>query len=184
MTMSPTKLLAIFAAASLAACSKPAPETQPEPRMVGARVNDKLEAPIARNDCREATRRAIANPNIEVEKVAAPVAMKPLPVDTRKAPKGVTDRNGWYKVSFHVLVDTAGKADMKTFVVDTASHPWLATSVKSAVARWKFTPAEVAGCKIPRNYSLGISPKNKTPAATRPASRKASKSGPAKPPAD
>ncbi|HUR59676.1 MAG TPA: hypothetical protein VM029_18295, partial [Opitutaceae bacterium] len=136
-----------------------------EPEVVGARINDRLEAPIARGDCREATKRAIANPNIDVEKVAAPLAMKPLPVDTRKAPRGVTDRNGWYKVSFHVLVDTAGKADMRSFVVDTTSHPWLATSVKSAVTQWKFAPAEVAGCKVPRNYSLGISPRGKTPAA-------------------
>ena len=165
--MSLNKILTLFAGASLAACStrKSTPDTQPEPQTVGARINTNLEAPIARGDCREATKRAVANPNIDVEKVATPLAMKPLPVDTRKAPKGVTDKNGWYKVSFHVLVDTVGKADMKTFTIDTTSHPWLATSVKTAVSQWKFAPAEVAGCKIPRNYSLGISPKGKSPAA-------------------
>src|SRR3954464_9351089 len=152
-----------IAALATAACSKKSPETQPEPQTVGARINTNLEAPIARGDCREATKRAVANPNIDVEKVASPLAMKPLPVDPRKAPKGTTDRNGWYKVSFHVLVDTAGKPDMKTFVVDTTSPPWLATSVRTAVAQWKFSPAEVAGCRIPRNYSLGISPKGKSP---------------------
>lgn len=166
-----------IAALAMAACSKSTPDTQPEPQTVGARINSNLEAPIARGDCREATKRAIANPNIDVEKIASPLAMKPLPVDPRKAPKGATDRNGWYKVSFHVVVDTTGKADMKTFVVDTTSHPWLATSVKGAVSKWKFAPAEVAGCKVPRNYSLGISPKGKSPYVAPKATTKA----PAKP---
>ena len=81
-------------------------------------------------------------------------------------------------------MDTTGKADMKTFVVDTSSHPWLASSVKSAVAQWKFAPAEVAGCKIPRNYSLGISPRGKVPAkaATKPAAKTTTRTTtPAKP---
>jgi hypothetical protein len=149
--------------------------------MVGARVNDKLEAPIARGDCREATRRALRDPNLDVEKVPAPIAMTPPPIDARKMPRGVADRNGWFTVKFHVLVDARGKADMKTFVVDTASHPWLATSVKGAVAKWSFAPAEVAGCRIPRNYSLGISPKGKSPYVA-PAAKPRAKS-PAKPPA-
>jgi hypothetical protein len=176
MTMSPNKILALLAAASLAACSRKAPETQPEPEAVRARLNDKLEAPIARGDCREATRRATANPNIDVEKVASPLAMTPPPIG--KIPKGVADRNGWFNVKFHVLVDTAGKADMKTFAIDTTTHPWFATSVKGAVAKWKFAPAEVAGCKIPRTYSLGISPKNKTPATTRATSKAPAKKPP------
>ena len=172
MTMSPYKTLAILAAVSLAACSKKSADTQAEPEMVGARINNNLEAPIARGDCREATRRALANPNLDVEKVATPLAMTPPPVG--KIPKGVTDRNGWFNVKFHVLVDTLGRADMKTFAVDTTSHPWFANSVRGAVAKWKFAPAEVAGCKIPRQYSLGISPKNKTPAPVtkKPATKK------------
>jgi hypothetical protein len=177
--MSAPRLLAILAAASLAACSKSAPETQPEPEVVGARVSDRLEAPIARGDCREATRRALANPNIDVEKVASPIVMTPPAIDGKKMPKGVADRNGWFNVKFHVLVDTTGRADMKTFAVDTTSHPWLATSVKGAVAKWKFAPAEVAGCKVPRHYTLGISPRGKTPAAaTKPAAKPATKKPP------
>lgn len=170
-------MLALALVAS--ACSKSAPESQPEPEMVGARVNPNAEAPIARGDCREAVRRATANPNIDVDKVAAPLAMTPPPIDTRRMPRGVADRNGWYKVKFNVVVDTAGKADMKTFAVDTTSHPWLVTSVKTAVARWKFAPAEVAGCRIPRAYSLGISPRGKTQAApAKPAAKPAAKKPP------
>ena len=179
--MSASKILAILTAASLAACSKSTPETQAEPEMVGARVNNNLEAPIQRGDCREATRRALANPTMDVEKVASPIAMTPPAIDARKMPRGVADRNGWFKVKFHVLVDTAGRADMKTFAIDTTSHPWLATSVKGAVAKWKFAPAEVAGCKVPRNYSLGISPRGKTPAATKPAPKPATTKKPPTP---
>src|SRR3954470_19665318 len=111
-TMSPHKILTLLAAAALAACSKSKPATQPEPEMVGARVNDKLEAPIARGDCREATRRAVANPNIDVERVASPLRVDVAPIGGKSMPKGVADRNGWYTVKFHVLVDTTGKADM------------------------------------------------------------------------
>jgi hypothetical protein len=171
------KPLAILAAVSVAACSKSSPETQPEPEMVSARVASHVEAPIARGDCKEATKRAQANPDLDVEKVAAPVALSLAPIGTRQMPKGVADRNGWYNVKFHVLVDAAGKPDMKTFGVDTASHAWLATNVKTAVSKWTFTPAEVAGCKIPRRYSLGISPKGKSPyVAPKPATK-----APAKP---
>ena len=173
--MSRLPAFALFAVL-VAACSRSNPETQPEPQVVGARINDRLEAPIARGDCREAVRRASANPNLDVEKVPAPIAMTPPPI-AGKIPKGAADRNGWYNVKFHVLVDAAGKPDMKTFVVDTTSHPWFASSVKTAVARWKFRPADVAGCKVPRNYSLGISPRGKTPAA---ATKPAAKSAPSK----
>src|SRR5690242_4365130 len=96
MTMSLKKTIALVGVACLAAaCSKKSPETQPEPEIVGARVNDRLEAPIARGDCREATKRARANPNLDVEKVAAPKAMTPPAIDARRMPKGVADRNGW-----------------------------------------------------------------------------------------
>jgi hypothetical protein len=27
--------------------------------------------------------------------------------------------------------------------------------VRSAVAKWKFVPAEIGGCKVPRNYNWG-----------------------------
>ena len=164
-------LSALALTAALAACSKSSPDTQPEPEMVGARIATNLEAPIARGDCGEAMRRAIANPMLDVEKVASPIAMTPPLVDTRKMPKSVPDRNGWFTVKFRVLVDTAGKPDMKTFAIDTASHAWLGTSAKTAVAKWKVRPAEVAGCKVPRMFSLGLTPRGKSPAPVKAAPR-------------
>jgi hypothetical protein len=145
------------------ACASHTPEPETEPESVGARIAT-IEAPIKRGDCKEALRRALAKPDLDVEKIPAPLAMTPTPIDTKKMPKGVADKNGYYQVKFQVLVDTLGKADMKTFTVVSATNAWLGTSVKGAVAKWKFSPAEVAGCKVPRNYTLGISPRGKTPA--------------------
>lgn len=174
----PRSTVILLLAASLGACAKKAPEPEPTPEPVAVRLADNLEAPIARGDCREAVRRASARPDLDVEKVATPLAMTPAPIDTRRMPKGVADRNGFYEVKFQVLVDTVGKADMRTFTVVTASHPWLGTSVRSAVAKWKFAPAEVAGCKVPRTYSLGISPRGKAPAKPAPAKPAATKKPP------
>src|SRR3954467_4318676 len=107
--------ISIIAAAVLVttACSHK-PETSPEPEMQNARIATNLPAPIKAGDCAEANRRAAANRDLEVEKVAAPLSMTPPPLDMRKAPKGAVDRNGWFNVKFHVLVDTLGRADMKT----------------------------------------------------------------------
>jgi hypothetical protein len=157
-------LLAAVTLVAATACASHTPDPNTEAEAVNVRVAG-IDAPLKPGDCVEALRRAVANPGLDVEKVAAPVAMTPLPVDARKMPKGVADKNGFYEVKFQVLVDTMGRADMKTFAIVKASHPWLGTSVKNAVAKWKFTPAELAGCKVPRNYSLGISPRGKSPVA-------------------
>jgi hypothetical protein len=42
---------------------------------------------------------------------------------------------------------------MKTFTVVKSSHPTLTKSVRTAVGKWKFSPAEVGGCKVPRNFN-------------------------------
>jgi hypothetical protein len=158
--------LAVCITAAVIACASNNPDPNTEPEVVNARVLG-IEAPIKRGDCAEAARRAAANPELEVERVPAPVTMKPLPVDAAKMPKGVADKNGFYELTFKVLVDTLGKPDMKTFTVVSASNAWLAGSARSAVAKWTFTPAEVAGCKVPRTYSLGVRPAKKKPAATK-----------------
>lgn len=159
----PRLLAPIVISAFAVACASHTPDPETEPESVGARIAD-IQAPIKRGDCAEALRRAVAKPDLEVEKVPAPLAMTPPAIDPKKMPKGVADKNGYYQVKFQVLVDTLGKADMKTFTVVSTTNAWLGTSVKTAVAKWKFSPAEVAGCKVPRNYILGISPHGKTPA--------------------
>jgi len=162
------RFLSVIVLSAATACTGHTPDPETQPEEVGARLGT-IEAPIKPGDCAEALRRAAAKPDMDVEKVPVPVAMTPPPIDTKKMPRAVPDKNGYYQVRFQVLVDTLGKADMKTFTVVSATHPWLGTSVKSAVAKWKFAPAQVAGCKVPRNYSLGISPRGKTPAPVTPA---------------
>jgi hypothetical protein len=167
----PAALLCLAASA----CASRTPTPEPEPAMVSARL-DTRPVQVTPGDCSEALRMAQAEPDMDVDKVPEPIAMKPAPIDTRKMPRGVADRNGYYNVKFRVLVDTLGKPDMKTFTVVEASNAWLGTSVKKAVAKWSFKPAEVSGCKVPRNYSLGISPRGKTPAAPAKAATKATTS--------
>jgi outer membrane biosynthesis protein TonB len=58
-------------------------------------------------------------------------------------------------VKVTVLVDTLGRPDMRTFKVVKTTHPWLASSVKTAVAKWRFEPAQLAGCKVPRQFEWG-----------------------------
>jgi outer membrane biosynthesis protein TonB len=102
--------------------------------------------------CAEWARRAAADPEIAVERVPAPIALEPPPIPKR-LPKGVLDKNGRGEVRIRVLVDTLGVADMRTFTVVKSTHPTLTRSVRAAVAKWKFTPAEIGGCKVPRDYN-------------------------------
>ena len=62
--------------------------------------------------------------------------------------------DGKAEVRIRVMIDTLGVADMGTFTVKS-THPTLTRSVRSAVAKWKFVPAEVSGCRVPRNFNWG-----------------------------
>jgi hypothetical protein len=110
--------------------------------------------PIKPGDCPEALRRASADVDMPVDRLPSPRALVPAPLPGKSMPPEV--RTAKYNaVKITVVVDTLGRADMKTFSVVRSTHPWLAASVKSAVARWKFTPAEVAGCRVPRQFEWG-----------------------------
>lgn len=152
----------VLAAFLAAACSKRAPaDVSAKPaRLAGA---DPVVA------CDEWVRRATANPELDVERVPAPVAFDPPPIPKR-LPKGVVGKNGYAEVRIRVLVDTLGAADMRTFAIVKSTHPTLTRSVRTAVAKWKFVPAEVGGCKVPRNFNWGAvagSPKSDGSGASR-----------------
>lgn len=102
--------------------------------------------------CAEWVERALADPEIAVERVPAPVKLDPAPFPKR-VPKGVTAKDGKAEVRIRVVVDTLGAADMRTFAVIKSTHPTFTRSVRTAVAKWKFVPAEVSGCKVPRNFN-------------------------------
>ena len=102
--------------------------------------------------CDEWVRRAVADPEMAVERVPEPVALKPAPIRL-PLPKGVVGKDGKAEVRIRVLIDTLGAADMRTFTVVKSTHPTLTRSVRTAVAKWKFVPAQVGGCKVPRNFN-------------------------------
>ena len=104
--------------------------------------------------CEQWVARAVAKPDLDVDKVPEPLAYDPPPIPKR-LPAGTVGKDGKAEVRIQVLVDTLGKADMSTFTVVKSTHPRLTTSVKTAVGKWKFRPAEVKGCKVPRTFNWG-----------------------------
>jgi hypothetical protein len=138
---------AAFAAVFLLACSNHNPDFTPEP-VVNARVAPASE--LKHGDCVEARRRAAERPDLDVDRLPSPKAMKPAAL--QKVPTSALRKDGSAEVKVDVLVDTLGRADMKSFKVVTASHPWLAENVKGVIGKWRFSPAELAGCKVTRLY--------------------------------
>jgi len=140
-------VLSILALTAAACSSNPDPSLIPDQpvRMAAS------DTPVRPGDCAEALRRAKAKPNAYVDRLPSPTRLVPSPLPVKSMPAAV--RTAKYNaVKITVLVDTLGHADMKTFNVVTSTHPWLAESVKTAVAKWRFVPAQLAGCKVPRQF--------------------------------
>ena len=141
-----------------AACAA-APRTEPDSRPV--RVAGMVK-PLAHGDCPEARRRAADNPSLDVDRPPAPLAMKPAVLTRGQIPAGVIGPKGAV-IKADVIIDTLGRADMRTFKIVQSSHPWLSAHVKSAIPKWKYRPAELAGCKVARVYHFSAT----APAAKR-----------------
>lgn len=138
------RITPLLPAIALAACAS----GQSGDRAVG------IAPPTSSVSCAEWVRRAVASPELDVERVPEPIAYDPPPIP-RRLPPGVIGRDGRAEVRIRVVVDTLGRADMKSFRVVRSTHPKLTASVRRAVARWKFRPAEVGGCKVPRMFNWG-----------------------------
>ena len=145
-------LFVLFAACSHAPPSDDVvPEMTPEPAVSNARVAP-AEQPVAPGDCPEALRRALAKPDLAVDRIPSPVVAKPPAL--QKLPKTALRKDGSAEVNVDVLIDTLGKAVMSTFIVVKTSSPLLATNVRGVIGKWTFSPAELAGCKVPRVYHV------------------------------
>lgn len=105
---------------------------------------------VARGDCGEARLRAAQKPDLDVDRIPAPVAMKPRPF--AGYPKSALRKDGSAVIKVDVVVDTLGRADMRTFKVVEVSDPWFTRNIRAVIAKWTFIPAELAGCKVPRVY--------------------------------
>jgi hypothetical protein len=136
----------IFAtlASACASGSKFENETVTNARVAGA------DAPLTFGDCVAARQRAADKPDLTVDRLPSPIAMKPPAL--RGVPASAYRKDGSAEVKVDVIVDTLGRAVMSTFRVVAVSNPWFATNVKSVIGKWRFTPAELAGCKVPRVY--------------------------------
>jgi len=157
-----------FTALAVACSQSPQPDVSPNVAVVPEAVTSvrvaPSEQPVAPGDCAEALRRARARPDLAVDRLPSPLAMKPAPL--QKPPKTALRKDGSADVKIDVLVDTLGKADLKTFTIVSSSSPWLASNVKSVIGKWTFEPARLAGCKVPRVYHFMAS----TPSKGKPAS--------------
>jgi hypothetical protein len=141
----------LAAAGVLAACSSPPPP--PEAAITPQVVKDTVTPgmlPVAAGDCSEALRRAAEKPDLVVDQLPTLVTAKPAPL--QHPPASALRKDGSAEVKIDVVIDTLGKADMKTFKVVSTSSQWLATNVKSVMPKWTFSPAQLAGCKVPRVY--------------------------------
>ena len=152
MTRSLSLAVALTAAGVLlSACASNAdPELVPDKPV---RIAPPVGA-VKYGDCVEARRRAAEKPDLEVDRLASPRAMVPAPIPVKSMPAEVRQAR-YNEVRVSVMVDTLGRADMKTFTVLASTHPWLSSSVRTAVSKWTFTPAELAGCKVARVYKWG-----------------------------
>lgn len=109
---------------------------------------------VSYGDCVEARKRAAAKPDLDVDRLPSPIRRSPAPF--RKMPVAVrsqVDKKGAV-IKVDVLVDTLGRASMKTFKIVEASNPWFADDLRSVLPKWRFSPAVLAGCKVPRVYKF------------------------------
>ncbi len=134
--------LRLLAALTAACASSPEPDYRPV-RVAG------MAKPLAHGDCPEARRLAAEKPDLDVDRIPAPIAQKPPALAT--VPPGVVGTKGAV-IKADVIIDTLGRADMRTFKIIESSHPWLSAHVKGVLPKWKYTPAELAGCKVARVY--------------------------------
>lgn len=132
-------------ALALAGCAHSSATPDPVPEQ-GARI----AGPLAYGDCAEARRRAALQSDLEVDRLPAPVAMKPPPFE--RTPPSALRKNGSAEIRIDVIVDTLGRADMKTFKVVKVSNKWFTENLRGVIGKWTFTPALLAGCKVPRVY--------------------------------
>jgi len=138
-------LLAIAAVTGACSHSAPGPSVEPE---TGVRVAQ----PLKQGDCAEARRRASMEPDLAVDRVPAPSVMKPPPF--RDMPSSALRRDGSADIKIDVVIDTLGRADMATFKVVKVSSKWFVQNARGFLPKWRFSPAELAGCKVPRVYHL------------------------------
>jgi hypothetical protein len=145
-------VIALAAACAKAPAPEPAPTAAVAPQPVRVAPTDPADQPVAPGDCEEALRRAVAKPDLTVDRLPSPVVARPAAL--QRPPRSALNKDGSATINVDVLIDTLGRADMKTFKVVKSSNKWLTENVRSVLPKWRFAPAELAGCKVPRVYHV------------------------------
>lgn len=116
----------------------------------------RIASSLKYGDCAEARRQAAAKADLDVDRLPTPVRYEPPPIPRLKSyPRGVFGSDT-SEVRIQVLVDTLGRPDMRTFTVVKSTHPWLSKTIRHSVERWRFRPAELVGCKVPRLFKFAV----------------------------
>lgn len=151
--------VACVATLALSACTPPPPPPAlaPEPAPVALASADL---------CNLVQAEAAKSPGLEVDRAPDVVKYDPRPLMPPKGgyPRGVIRRDGTTKVKVSVVIDTTGKADMKTFTVVETTHRWLGDNLKSLIPRWTFTPAVKNGCRVAGLWVFTAAPGQRRPA--------------------
>ena len=114
---------------------------------------------VSYGDCVEARKRAAEKPDLDVDRLPSPIRQRPPAFQKMPATvRSVVDKKGAV-VKVDVVVDTLGRADLKTFKVVEVSNPWFADNLKSVFPQWRFSPALLAGCKVRRVYKFSATRK-------------------------
>lgn len=116
---------------------------------------------VSYGDCAEALRRAAADPDLDVDSVPRPVTQRPRAFASMPSAVKTHINTKGSAVKVDVVVDTLGRADMKTFKVVQSSHPWLAENLRASIPGWRFRAARLAGCKVPRIFHFSATSKSR-----------------------
>ena len=115
-------------------------------------VQISIDRPLS---CAEVAARVSTNPLLDVDQVPSPIAFEP-PALKYLVPNYVA-RSRRPNVSIEVVIDTLGRANMKTFNVVRSSHKYYTDQLKTAVSQWRFTSALIGPCKVPGIYRFAMS---------------------------
>ena len=88
----------------------------------------------------------------QVEKPALPLTGNPFP----KYPSMLERSRVEGTVLAQFVVDTLGRADMSTFKILDSSNDLFSASLRSALAQWRFYPAEAGGHKVKQIVQLPL----------------------------
>lgn len=89
----------------------------------------------------------------EVEKAVVPLSGNPKPEYPSMLQSGHVDG----EVLAQFVVDTTGRVDMSTFRALQATDELFVQSVRRALAKWKFLPAEAGGVKVRQLVQMPLS---------------------------